>query len=77
MLLRTKFFILGLFLCITGFLLTLVSISITAYNYQHGNDSYLRFERTMIELTAQLCIICGFIPIYYDVITNLKKAGEW
>ena len=77
MLVRTRFFILGLFLCITGFLLTLTSISITAYNYQHSDDNSLRFERTIIELTAQLLIICGFIPIYWDVITNLKKSGEW
>ena len=69
-------FCIGIMLVICGFLLALTSISITVYNYNNGNNEYLRFERTIMELAAQICIICGFIPIYYEIITNLKASGE-
>jgi hypothetical protein len=73
----TYFFIVGLFLCVSGFLLSLSSLSITVYNYQHSNDNNLRFERNIIEIIGQLCIIIGFSLIYTDVIINLKKTGMW
>jgi hypothetical protein len=66
-------FILGIFLCLSGFLLTLSSLSITVYNFEHSDDNNLRFERTVIQLIAQLCIIIGFGFIYYDVIKRMKK----
>lgn len=69
----TPYFILGLILCITGFLLALSSLSITVYNYRKGeSDDYLRFERIIIELVAQLCIIIGFGFIYYNLIKGLE-----
>jgi hypothetical protein len=77
MLQDTYYFITGIILCISGFLLSLSSLSITVYNFQHSSDNDLRFERTIIELVAQLCIITGFGFIYYDIIKGLKKDNKF
>jgi hypothetical protein len=74
---RTKLLILGIILCASGFLLSLSSLSITVYNYQHSNENSLRFERTIIEIVAQMCIIIGFALIYTDLIMGLKELKLW
>jgi hypothetical protein len=66
-------FYIGLFLCVSGFLLSLTALSITVYNYEHSNDSNLRFERIVIELVSQISIIMGFALIYYNAILNIEE----
>lgn len=73
----TSILILGLILCIIGFLLALSSLGITIYNYNHNQNEYLRLERIILDTVGQLSFFIGFIVIYYYVFKNIIKMGKW
>lgn len=71
-------FALGLTLCATGFCLTLISLSLAAYNHQNPDKLNLHikdieFARIISGIVSQVCIILGFGFIYMNLLSEKKE----
>lgn len=72
------FFWVGMVLCMSGFLLSLVSLALAAYNHQNPDELHLNikdivFARIISNIVSQVCIILGFGFIYYNLLKGLHK----